>query len=77
MNIDFRSIEGRFVRMEPLRPEHKEGIRAAVDCDDASWSILLVNPMGARFEEYWSASAGAPRTERMPTLFAACPMAGW
>ena len=29
MNIDFRPIEGRFVRMEPLRPEHKEELRAA------------------------------------------------
>jgi RimJ/RimL family protein N-acetyltransferase len=66
MNIDFRPIEGRFVRMEPLRPEHKEEIRAAVDCDDASWSIMLVNPMGARFEEYWTANSGAPLKERMP-----------
>jgi N-acetyltransferase len=66
MNIDFRPLEGRFVRMEPLTPEHKEEIRAAVDCDDASWSIMLVNPMGARFEEYWSASSSVPLTERMP-----------
>jgi len=27
---------------------------------------MVVNPMGARFEEYWSASIGVPRTERMP-----------
>jgi RimJ/RimL family protein N-acetyltransferase len=65
MNIDFRPIEGRFVRMEPLTPEHKEEIRAAIDCDEASWSIMLVNPVGAGFEEYWSDSCGAPRTERV------------
>lgn len=59
-------MEGHFVRMEPLVPQHKEEVRAAIDCDPASWSILLVNPMGAGFEEYWSANCGAALTERMP-----------
>jgi RimJ/RimL family protein N-acetyltransferase len=66
MDIGFHPLEGRFVRMEPLRPEHKEEIRAAIDCDPASWSIMLVNPVGAGFEEYWSASCGASPTERLP-----------
>jgi RimJ/RimL family protein N-acetyltransferase len=51
--------------MEPLVPQHKEEIRAAIDCDPASWSIMLVNPAGAGFEEFWSASCGAPPTERL------------
>ena len=66
MDIGFDSLEGRFVRMEPLMPEHKEEIRAAIDCEPAAWSIMLVNPVGAGFEEYWSASCGAPLSERMP-----------
>jgi len=66
MNISFQPLEGGFVRMEPLAPEHKEEVRAAIDCDGASWSIMLVNPVGAGFEEYWSTSCGAPLTERMP-----------
>jgi RimJ/RimL family protein N-acetyltransferase len=66
MEIGFHPIEGHFVRMEPLVPQHKEEIRAAIDCDPASWSIMLVNPVGAGFEEYWSASCGAPLAERMP-----------
>jgi RimJ/RimL family protein N-acetyltransferase len=66
MDIGFHAIEGHFVRMEPLMPQHKEEIRAAIDCDSASWSIMLVNPVGAGFEEYWSASLGAPLTERLP-----------
>ena len=66
MDIGFHPIEGRFVRMEPLMPQHKEEIRAAIDCDSASWSIMLVNPVGAGFEEYWSANCGAPLTERLP-----------
>jgi RimJ/RimL family protein N-acetyltransferase len=66
MDIGFHPLEGHFVRMEPLMPQHKEEIRAAIDCDSASWSIMLVNPLGAGFEEYWSASRGAPPTERLP-----------
>ena len=65
MDIGFHTIERHFVRIEPLMPQHKEEIRAAIDCDPASWSIMLVNPVGAGFEEYWSASCGAPRTERL------------
>jgi len=66
MQLSFHPLEGRFVRMEPLMPRHKEEIRAAIDCDPASWSIMLVNPVGAGFEEYWSASCGAPPAERLP-----------
>jgi N-acetyltransferase len=66
MEIGFQTLEGRFVRLEPLVPEHKEEIRAAIDCDPTVWSILLVNPIGAGFEEYWSANCGAPATERSP-----------
>jgi RimJ/RimL family protein N-acetyltransferase len=66
MDIDFHPIEGRVVRLEPLMPQHKEEVRAAIDCDPASWSIMLVNPVGEGFEEYWSASCGAPLTERLP-----------
>src|SRR3954462_12663577 len=65
MDIGIHPLEGRFVRMEPLTPDHKEEIRAAIDCDEASWSIMLVNPVGAGFEQYWSDSCGAPRTERV------------
>jgi RimJ/RimL family protein N-acetyltransferase len=66
MDIGFHPLEGHFVRMEPLMPRHKEEIRAAIDCDGASWSIMLVNPVGVGFEEYWSVSLGAPLTERLP-----------
>jgi len=33
MDIAFRPLEGKFVRMEPLTPARKEEIRAAIDCD--------------------------------------------
>jgi N-acetyltransferase len=66
MDIGFRPIEGHIVRLEPLLPAHKQEIRAAIDCDPAAWSVMLVNPVGAAFEEYWSASCGASLTERLP-----------
>jgi RimJ/RimL family protein N-acetyltransferase len=66
MEIGFQTLQGRFVRLEPLAFEHKEDVRAAIDCDPASWSILLVNPMGEGFEEYWLANCSAPPTERLP-----------
>jgi RimJ/RimL family protein N-acetyltransferase len=66
MEIGFQTLEGRFVRLEPLVSEHKEEMRAAIDCDPAAWSILLVNPIGAGFEEYWAANRDAPLTERLP-----------
>jgi RimJ/RimL family protein N-acetyltransferase len=66
MEMTFQTLEGSFVRLEPLKAEHKEEIRAVVDCDPAAWSILLVNPMGAGFEEYWAAKCKGPATERLP-----------
>lgn len=66
MDLGFHPLQGRFVRLEPIAPEHMEDVRAAVDCDPEAWSIMLVNPRGAGFEEFWSATCGAPLSERMP-----------
>ena len=66
MEIGFETLNGRFVRLEPFKPEHKGEIRAAIDCDPAAWSILLVNPIGPGFEDYWAANCGATSTERLP-----------
>jgi len=45
MDTGFHPLEGRFVRMKPLKWEHKDEVLAAIDCDPASWSILFLNPM--------------------------------
>lgn len=66
MEIGFQALKGRFVHLEPFKPELKDEIRTAVDCDPSAWSILLVNPMGTGFEEYWAANCGAPSTQRLP-----------
>src|SRR6266702_5687514 len=65
MDIAFHPLQGRFVRLEPITPAHKDEVRAAVDCDPETWSIMLVNPIGAGFDEFWSATCDAPVSERM------------
>lgn len=65
MKLTFESLEGRFVRLEPFESELKEPIRAAIDCDPATWAIMPINPMGAGFEDYWSIACGACPDERM------------
>jgi RimJ/RimL family protein N-acetyltransferase len=65
VELDFRPLEGRFVRLEPFAPALKEDVRAAIDCDAETWAIMPVNPMGDGFESYWSAACGAPPTERI------------
>jgi N-acetyltransferase len=66
MDILFQPLEGRFVRLEPFAPELKTEVRAAVDCDPETWAIMPTNPMGERFEDYWSTASSAPLSERMP-----------
>jgi RimJ/RimL family protein N-acetyltransferase len=66
MNLAFQPMQRRFVRMEPLVAEHRQDMRAAIDCDPAAWSILLTNPLGAAFDEFWTAMRAEPLTARMP-----------
>jgi hypothetical protein len=65
MELEFCDLEGQFIRLEPFRPEIKEEVRAAVDCDPETWAIMPINPMGAGFEGYWAVACGAPADERM------------
>jgi RimJ/RimL family protein N-acetyltransferase len=63
--MDFAPLAGRFVRLEPLAPALKEDVRAAVDCDPEVWAIMPENPMGERFEAWWTGVLGAPRDQRL------------
>ena len=66
MELSFLPLQGRFVRLEPLNANHKEAVRGLIDVDPAAWSIMLVNPVGAGFEDFWAALSGASLTDRMP-----------
>lgn len=65
MQLAFYALEGETVRLEPFAPGMKEEVRAAIDCDADTWAIMPINPMGERFEAYWSAACAANPTERM------------
>src|SRR5690242_6888651 len=66
MNLQFVELEGAHVRLEPVTPEHRDQLRAAVDCDPATWEIMSVNGCGEGFEDWWGALVGeTQRGERM------------
>jgi N-acetyltransferase len=65
MELVFKPLKGRFVSLEPFEERLKEEVRAAIDCDPETWAIMPVNPMGERFEDYWSVACGASLNERM------------
>jgi RimJ/RimL family protein N-acetyltransferase len=65
VELPFKPLDGRHVRLEPFVPELKAEVRAAIDCDAETWAIMPVNPMGGGFEKYWSAACGAKLDERL------------
>ena len=65
MKLEYISLTGTFLRLQPFAPELKAEVRSAVDCDPDAWAIMPTNPMGDGFDAYWSAACGAPPGERM------------
>lgn len=65
MDLEFRILEGRYVRLEPFASELKEEVRAAIDCDPDSWAIMPINPMGEGFDNFWAVACDAPTDVRM------------
>lgn len=66
MEMESCDLDGRLIRMEPFAPDLKVEVRAAIDCDPETWSIMPINPVGAGFEDYWAVACGAPKDQRMP-----------
>jgi RimJ/RimL family protein N-acetyltransferase len=54
MVLPVETLEGAHVRLEPLSPSNKEGLRAALDCDPESWEIMAFNGCGEGFDELWN-----------------------
>jgi len=56
MTLDLKpaTLEGRFVRLEPLTPELREEVRLALDCDEEGWSIMSSSGQGAHFDKRWA-----------------------
>ena len=54
MNIEIRPLDGRYVRLEPITGDHRDGLKAALNCDPAAWEIMSINGCGDGFEEWWA-----------------------
>ena len=66
MNIEIRPFEGRYVRLEPITAEHRDGLKAALNCDPVAWEIMSTNGCGDGFEEWWAfALSGKRKGERI------------
>lgn len=67
-------LAGRFVRLEPLEPAHREPLRLAAD-DDRIWQFTLVRPVGPAFDpDFDDLLASAAGGTRLP--FAVRRLAG-
>ena len=59
MRLDAVPLENRFVRLEPLAPTLEDEVRAALDCDPASWDIMVAAAYGPYFDAWWHAALRA------------------
>jgi RimJ/RimL family protein N-acetyltransferase len=67
MQLRPKSLEGRFVRLEPYAPELREAVRQALDCDAESWNLFAASGQGEHFPGWWdSAMDELSRGTRVP-----------
>ena len=59
MRLDAVPLENRFVRLEPLAPMLEDEVRAALDCDPASWDIMVAAAYGPYFDGWWHSALRA------------------
>lgn len=69
MDLQACTLEGRFVRLEPLTAALREPMRRALDCDEAGWSIMSSTAYGEHFDRWW-ADAEAERASGQRIAFA-------
>ena len=65
MQLEPKILTGRHVALEPFRPDLKEEVRAAIDCDHETWRILPINATGDRFEAFFEGACNASLDERL------------
>ena len=59
MKIEPVVLENRVVRLEPFNEALKDEVRAALDCDSASWDIMVGAAYGPHFDSWWDAAIRA------------------
>ncbi|MGV9010130.1 GNAT family N-acetyltransferase [Brevundimonas sp.] len=61
MTLEVRSLEDRFVRLEPFTDDAKSEVGAALNCDPAAWDIMVASACGDHFDAWWAAAIAAMR----------------
>ncbi|MGV8930351.1 MAG: GNAT family N-acetyltransferase [Brevundimonas sp.] len=59
MRLDSVPLANRFVRLEPLTDGLESDVRAALDCDPASWDIMVGAAYGPYFHGWWRSALDA------------------
>ena len=59
MKIEAVGLQDRFVRLEPFTEALKDEVRAALDCDSASWDIMVGAAYGPDFDGWWASAIKA------------------
>ncbi len=59
MKIEAGVLEDGFVRLEPLTAALENELRAALDCDAASWDIMVGAAYGPHFDGWWTSALSA------------------
>ena len=54
MDLAERPLEGRFIRLEPLTPELRDPVQAALASDEEAWSIMVSNGGRTGFDGWWA-----------------------
>jgi RimJ/RimL family protein N-acetyltransferase len=63
MQIASVPLEDRFVRLEPFEEGLEAEVKAALDCDPASWDIMVAPAYGAHFYAWWKAALAAMQAQ--------------
>lgn len=59
MRLDIVPLANRFVRLEPFIGALEIEVRAALDCDPASWDIMVGAAYGPYFDGWWRSALDA------------------
>ena len=54
MDLAVRPLEGRFIRLEPLTPDLRDAVQAALASDEEAWSIMVSNGGRSGFDGWWA-----------------------
>ena len=59
MKLAVRSLENRWVRLEPFEAALADEVRAALDCDSDAWDIMVGAAYGPHFDGWWASALKA------------------